>query len=89
MNPRLIPAILAIALTFAGISSSAQAKGCLTGAAVGGVAGHLAGHHTTTGAVAGCAAGHHEAAKHARKQQNIAPASDQKGSGGQATTPSQ
>ena len=41
----------------------AQAAGCLSGAAVGGVAGHVAGHHGLLGAGAGCAIGHHEAKK--------------------------
>ena len=45
------------------VAPVAQAKGCLTGAAVGGVAGHVAGHHAVLGAVAGCAIGHHAAAK--------------------------
>jgi outer membrane lipoprotein SlyB len=39
----------------------AAAIGCLSGAAVGGVAGHFAGHHGLLGAAAGCAVGHHEA----------------------------
>ncbi|WP_158745740.1 hypothetical protein [Acidisphaera sp. L21] len=37
----------------------AGAVGCLSGAAVGGVAGHYAGHHGILGAAAGCAVGHH------------------------------
>ena len=36
-----------------------HAKGCLKGAAVGGVAGHLAGGHGVVGAAAGCAIEHH------------------------------
>ncbi len=39
----------------------AAALGCLSGAAVGGVAGHYAGHHGLLGAAAGCAVGHHAA----------------------------
>ena len=39
----------------------AEAKGCLKGAAVGGVAGHFAGHHGVLGAIGGCAVGHHMA----------------------------
>ncbi len=39
------------------------AAGCLKGAAVGGVAGHVAGPHGAMGATAGCAIGHHHAAK--------------------------
>lgn len=47
----------------------AQAIGCVSGAAVGGVAGHVAGHHGLLGAAAGCAVGHHEANVRARQQQ--------------------
>ncbi len=39
--------------------SSAQAIGCVSGAAAGAVAGHYAHHHAVLGAIAGCAAGHH------------------------------
>ena len=48
--------------------TSAEAKGCLKGAAVGGVAGHYARHHGVLGAVAGCIIGRHEAKKRARMQ---------------------
>ncbi|EXU75017.1 hypothetical protein ABW286_04670 [Erwinia papayae] len=54
------------------VSSQADAKGCLKGAAVGGVAGHIK-HHGVAGAAAGCAVGHHMASKkqkEAAKQQN-------------------
>ncbi|WP_118184659.1 hypothetical protein [Paraburkholderia phosphatilytica] len=50
----------AVALTG---STQALAAGCLKGAAVGGVAGHMAGKHGVAGAAGGCAIGHHEAAK--------------------------
>ena len=44
--------------------NTADAKGCLKGAAVGGVAGHMVGNgHATAGAATGCAVGHHEANK--------------------------
>lgn len=56
-------AIIGLMLT----SSLAHAEGCLKGAVVGGVAGHLK-HHAVLGAVAGCAIGHHLAAQ-AKKQQ--------------------
>lgn len=39
-------------------AGAAQAEGYLKGAAVGGVAGHVAGKHGTAGAVGGCAIGH-------------------------------
>jgi hypothetical protein len=64
----LVPAAMTLALA-AGVSMPpAQAAGCLKGAAVGGVAGHVAGHHGVLGAGAGCVIGHHEANKHARQQ---------------------
>jgi hypothetical protein len=52
--------ILAVSLcmALAGLSTGAQAKGCLKGAAVGGVGGHFLGHHGVLGAAAGCAVGH-------------------------------
>ncbi len=50
--------IFAGALSLTG-SHEAGAVGCLSGAAVGGVAGHYAGHHAILGAAAGCAVGHH------------------------------
>ncbi|CAM3881243.1 hypothetical protein RABR111495_16795 [Rahnella bruchi] len=62
--------VLGISMAMAGMllmSSLAQAEGCLKGAVVGGVAGHLK-HHAVIGAVAGCAIGHHLAAQ-AKKQQ--------------------
>jgi hypothetical protein len=58
----------AFALLMGSIAAPAQAAGCLKGAAVGGVAGHYAGHHGVLGAGAGCVIGHHEATKHAREK---------------------
>jgi len=63
----LLPAALAFFIA-AGWLEPAQAAGCLKGAAVGGVAGHLAGHHGVLGAGAGCIIGHHEATKVAREK---------------------
>ncbi|WP_106856471.1 hypothetical protein [Caballeronia novacaledonica] len=61
-------------------TGAAQAKGCVEGAAVGGVTGHVAGKHGTAGAVGGCAVGHHEASKKDKKAQqaNAASGSDAK-----------
>ncbi len=39
-----------------------QAKGCIKGAIVGGIAGHAV-HHGVIGAMGGCAVGHHLASK--------------------------
>ncbi len=41
------------------VAGAASARGCVSGAAVGGVAGHVAGKHAVLGAVAGCAINHH------------------------------
>ncbi|HEY1259143.1 MAG TPA: hypothetical protein VGF34_07825 [Stellaceae bacterium] len=68
MKFMLIAACCTIGL-LGSISAPARAAGCLKGAVVGGVAGHFAGHHGLIGAGAGCIIGHHEAAKHAREQQ--------------------
>jgi len=46
----------------------AQAAGCLSGAAVGGIAGHMAGHHGLLGAAGGCAVGHHMANRRREEQ---------------------
>ena len=46
----------------------ASAKGCLKGAAVGGVGGHVAGGHGVLGAAAGCAVGRHMANKKDKQQ---------------------
>lgn len=53
-------AALAILVATAAVAvpQQASAAGCLSGAAVGGVAGHFAGHGLL-GAAAGCAVGHH------------------------------
>jgi hypothetical protein len=67
---RLIIAVALLGLIGAGaITAPARANGCLKGAAVGGVAGHMAGHHGVLGAAAGCAVGHHEASEKERTQQ--------------------
>ncbi len=67
---RLGIAAASLALIFSvGGTVPVHAKGCLKGAAVGGVAGHFAGHHGFLGAAAGCAIGHHEATKRERAQQ--------------------
>lgn len=45
----------------------ANAHGCIKGAAVGGLVGHVAGHHGLAGAAVGCALGHHRAKVKARE----------------------
>ena len=51
MKSILLPAALALALAAGLTPAPVQAAGCLKGAAIGGVAGHLAGHHTLLGRV--------------------------------------
>ena len=59
--------LAALAISVASYQT-ADAKGCLKGAAVGGTAGHFAGHHGLLGAAAGCVIGRHEANKRERDQ---------------------
>jgi outer membrane lipoprotein SlyB len=53
-------------------NTAAEAKGCIKGALVGGVAGHFMHRHTLLGAAAGCVIGHHMA--HKKEQQEKAAA---------------
>jgi hypothetical protein len=68
MKVAFMSAALACLLAAGWTRMPAYAAGCLKGAAVGGVAGHVAGHHTVLGAGAGCIIGHHEAAKNAKQK---------------------
>src|ERR1700724_706884 len=68
MKFMLLPATFALLMAAGWMAAPAQAADCLKGAAVGGVAGHYAGHHGVLGAGAGCVIGHHEATKHAREK---------------------
>ena len=45
---------------------AAEAKGCMKGALVGGVAGHMV-HHGVLGAIGGCVVGHHMANENNRQ----------------------
>ena len=81
MRTTLITATAMFALAL-GSSGSALAAGCLKGAAVGGLAGHMVGHGVV-GATAGCAIGHHQASKAAKQNQaqTTSPNNGQNGSG--------
>lgn len=68
--------IIAASAVVALAAGQAEAAGCLKGAAVGGLAGHMA-HHGVLGAVGGCVVGHHMAAK-AQQQQQQAPQNTQR-----------
>ena len=52
---------------------ASEAKGCLKGAAVGGIGGHVAGGHGLLGAGVGCVVGRHMANKKT-KQETISTA---------------
>ena len=54
---------------FGGGPYTAGEKGCLKGAAVGGVAGHFIGHHGLIGAAVGCAVGNNQAKKKVHRAQ--------------------
>ena len=61
-----IVSLIAVSAALAS-ASPVLAKGCIRGAAAGGVAGHFVGKgHAVMGAVAGCAIAHHHYAKQAR-----------------------
>jgi hypothetical protein len=59
--------MVASAMVLALFAGEASAKGCLKGAAVGGVGGHFAGGHSVIGAGAGCLIGRHMANKKDRQ----------------------
>ncbi len=58
---------LVIVLGLAAVTP-ANAKGCIKGALIGGVAGHYTVHHGLLGATAGCIIGRHEAKKRAQME---------------------
>jgi outer membrane lipoprotein SlyB len=58
-----------IALAWSAGTPPAHAIGCLSGAAAGALAGHMA-HHTVLGAVGGCIAGH-QWHKHQLREQDL------------------
>ncbi|MCC3701292.1 hypothetical protein [Rouxiella badensis] len=60
---RKISCCFIVFATLMSATTFAHAEGCLKGAAVGAVAGHVAHHHAVLGAVGGCVVGHHMAAK--------------------------
>ena len=64
---------MAILLAIAAAPQLASAKGCLKGAVVGGVGGHVAGGHGVLGAAAGCAVGRHMANKKEKQAAQAQP----------------
>jgi hypothetical protein len=73
MKTRFFAIALMSCLTF--FSQAASAKGCLKGAAVGGVGGHVVGGHGVAGAAVGCAVGRHRANKKDKQEAAQANAS--------------
>jgi hypothetical protein len=63
----------ALALALAATAMPADAKGCIKGALIGGIAGHYASRHGFLGAAAGCVVGHHLANRQQAATQNSAP----------------
>jgi hypothetical protein len=63
----------ALSLALAAAAMPADAKGCIKGALIGGIAGHYASRHGFLGAAAGCVVGHHLAKRHRTATQNSSP----------------
>ena len=68
---RKIVTAISFAIVMLLAPSVSQAKGCIKGALIGGVAGHYAGRHGLLGAAAGCIIGRHQS--HAAQQQQTRP----------------
>ena len=62
------PAAVTTALLLTAQTVTAEAKGCIKRALVGGAAGHMVGHGKM-GAAAGCVVGHHNANKKQQQKQ--------------------
>ena len=68
-------AVLTAAAISVSFAPAVMAKGCIRGAAVGGVAGHYVGRgHAVAGAAVGCVVGPHRATVQARQQRAAAAA---------------
>jgi uncharacterized protein YcfJ len=67
MSSKLLVAVLSLTIGATPFVSTAQA-GCIGGAIVGGVAGHMAHKHTLAGAAAGCVIGHTLAVRKKKKE---------------------
>ena len=72
MNTKTLVCVIATAAAL--LPGVSNAKGCLKGAAIGGIGGHVAGHHGLIGAAAGCAVGRHMADKQAKTAPAAPPA---------------
>jgi hypothetical protein len=61
-----------LTLALAATAIPADAKGCIKGALIGGIAGHYASRHGFLGAAAGCVVGHHLAKRQQAARHNPA-----------------
>lgn len=68
---RIIATASALALLTFGSVGVAEAKGCIKGAIIGGIAGHYLAERGVVGAVAGCLGGRYLANRQARRQREI------------------
>ena len=68
---RIIATASALALLTFGSVGAAEAKGCIKGAIIGGIAGHYLAERGVVGAVAGCLGGRYLANRQARRQREI------------------
>ena len=88
---RAFPSIAAAAIAFGAVALHPvpAAAGCLSGAALGGIAGHVAGHHGFLGAAAGCALGHRKSVNDARmaRERAVAVRTHSVGASGMAPAP--
>jgi hypothetical protein len=63
MKTKILLSVIVLGSALATVGVDANAKGCLKGAAVGGLGGYVAGHHAVLGAIGGCLVGRHMANK--------------------------
>ncbi len=68
---RLVGHAAALAIVTLMGAGAAEAKGCITGAIIGGLAGHYLAERGVVGAVAGCLGGRYLANRQARRQREI------------------
>ncbi|GJD87789.1 hypothetical protein BHAOGJBA_1294 [Methylobacterium hispanicum] len=68
---RLVGHAAAIAIVTLMGAGAAEAKGCIKGAIIGGLAGHYLAERGVVGAVAGCLGGRYLANRQARRQREI------------------
>ncbi|MCJ2047411.1 hypothetical protein MKK58_23140 [Methylobacterium sp. J-078] len=68
---RIMATASALALLTFGSVGAAEAKGCIKGAIIGGIAGHYLAERGVVGAVAGCLGGRYLANRQARRQREI------------------